>query len=340
MKIYSLLTVTVAILSVSIFICKAQSTNDYKITNRFYLEGDGGWDYLIVDTASEHLFVSHSTVTQVVDLKTGKLIHTIEDTKGVHGIAIAYDLNKGFISNGKDSSVTVFDLNTFEVITKVPVTGKNPDAILYDPFTHRVFTFNARTNNSTVIDAVTNKVIATIPLEGNPEFAVSNSEGKIYLNIEDKSLLCQINAVDLKVVNNWSVAPGKEPSGLAFDKKNNRLFSVCDNKTMVITDALTGKVIKTLPIGENVDGAAFDASTNSAFSSNGDGSVTVVKEISPNDFKVIQTVTTEKWARTIALDCKTHKLYLPTKEVDESIAEKNAKPYSLPGKFVILEVSQ
>ncbi len=322
--------------------CIAQTTNsDYKITNHFYLEGDGGWDYLIVDTANERLFISHSTVTQVMDIKSGKLIHTIEDTKGVHGIALAYDLNKGFISNGKDSSVTVFDLKTFEVLTKIPVTGKNPDAILYDQFTHKVFTFNGKTSNSTVIDAKTNSVIATIPLEGKPEFAVADGYGKIYVNIEDKSELCCINSIKMTVEKYWSLSPGKEPSGLAFDVKNHYLFSACDNKLMVISDAITGTIIKTLPIGENVDGAVFDSFTKSAFSSNGDGTVTVILEKPKDDFEVVSTITTEKWARTIACDYKTHKLYLPTKEVDETTAkDKDAKPYSLSGKFVILEISR
>jgi YVTN family beta-propeller protein len=322
-------------------LCQSQSTNtNYRVTNRFYIEGEGGWDYLVVDTAGERLFVSHSTVTQVVDLKSGKLIYTIEDTRGVHGITLAYDLDKGFISNGKDSSVTVFNLKTPGVITKIPVTGKNPDAILYDGFTHRVFTFNGRSSNATVIDAASNRVVATIPLEGKPEFAVSDGEGKIFVNIEDKSELCCINSTSMKVEKYWSLSPGEEPSGLAFDKKNHLLFSVCDNKKMVISDALTGKIITTLPIGENTDGAAFDSFTNTAFSSNGDGTLTVVKEKSRDDFEVIENVITGKWARTVACDYKTHKLYLPTKEVDETAAkDAEAKPYALPGKFVIIEVS-
>ncbi|MEI7801770.1 MAG: YncE family protein [Bacteroidota bacterium] len=341
MKKFQFVFIALVLLSINNYNCKSQTVSDYKITNRFYLEGEGSWDYLIVDTASERLFISHSTVTQVMDIKTGKLIHTIEDTKGVHGIALAYDLNKGFISNGKDSSVTVFNLKTFEVLIKIPVTGKNPDAILYDEFTHKVFTFNGRSSNATVIDAKTNTVIATIPLEGKPEFAVADGYGKIYVNIEDKSDLCCINSDKMTVEKYWSLAPGKEPSGLAFDAKNHYLFSACDNKLMIISDALTGTVLKKLSIGESVDGAAFDAPTNTAFSSNGDGTVTVIQEKPKDDFEVVSTVTTEKWARTIALDCKTHKLYLPTKEVDEtSVKYKDAHPGSLPGKFVILEISK
>jgi YVTN family beta-propeller protein len=304
------------------------------------LEGDGGWDYLAVDEASNIAYVSHSNVVLVVDLANAKTIATISNLNGVHGIALAKDLNKGFISNGKDSSVTVFELNTFKTTAKIQVTGKNPDAILYDPYSQLVFTFNGRTANSTVIDAKTNKVKATIKVDGKPEFAQTDLKGNIYVNIEDKSMINVIDTKTLKVTKHWSIAPGEEPSGLVLDNENHRLFSVCGNKLMVITDAQTGKVITTLPIGDSCDGVAFDSVLKRAYSSNGDGTITVVREINKDKFVVLETVQTQKSARTIAVNSKTHHLYLPA-------AEFNPKPEGGPanqratlksGSFVILDV--
>jgi len=319
----------------------AQDSTSYKISNKFSIEGDGSWDYLTMDDSTHHLFISHGTITQVLDVTTGKLAGTIKDTKGVHGIAIAKDLNKGFISNGKDTSVTVFDLKTLTTIEKVKVTGKNPDAILYDPFSHRVFTFNGRSSNATVIDAKTDKVLGTITLEGKPEFAVSDGNGKIYVNIEDKSKICEIDPITMKVEQTWSIAPGEEPSGLALDNKTHRLFSVTD-KLMVIMDALTGKVITTLPIGDRVDGVAFDPEKKIAYSSNGDGTITAVKEENENTFKVIATIKTQTGARTITIDLLTHKIYLPTAEFGETpkatTENQHPRPAIKPGTFVILEV--
>jgi YVTN family beta-propeller protein len=197
-------TLSFAALILSSFSLCAQS--NYKIVNKIHVEGDGGWDYISVDEVNGRIFASHATVAQAIDIKTGKLAGTIPDTKGIHGIAIANDLNKGFTSNGRDSSVTVFDLKTLAVITKIKVTGQNPDAILYDPFSQKVFTFNGRSSNSTVIDAKENKVIGTIPLDGKPEFSVTDGKGKIYVNIEDKSVINQINATTLKVEQHWSIA--------------------------------------------------------------------------------------------------------------------------------------
>ena len=313
----------------------------YKISNKYSITGDGGWDYITIDDSTHYLYISHGTITQVFDAKAGKLVATFNDTKGVHGIALAKDLNKGFISNGKDSSVTVFDMKKLTVIEKINVTGKNPDAILYDPFTHRVFTFNGRSSNSTVIDAKTDKVIGTIALEGKPEFAVSDEKGKIYVNIEDKSKLCMINPLTMKVEQTWSIAPGEEPSGLALDNKTHRLFSVTD-KLMVILDANTGKVITTLPIGDRVDGVSFDPIKKRAYSSNGDGTMTVVQEESENSFKVIATVKTQAGARTITIDKTTGKIYLPTAEFGEAPAATKENPHPRPvvkpGSFVVIEV--
>jgi DNA-binding beta-propeller fold protein YncE len=277
-----------------------------------------------------------------VDVAAKKVIGTIPDTKGVHGIALAKDLNKGFISNGRDTSVTVFDLKTLKFIARVKVTGNNPDAILYDSFSHKVFTFNGRSSNSTVIDAVTNKVVGTIALSGKPEFPVTDSKGKIYVNIEDKSAISAIDVKTLKVLQTWSIAPGEEPSGLAFDVKNHRLFSVCGNKLLVVSNAVSGKVVTTVKIGENVDGVSFDPAQNRIYTSNGEGTMTIIQEKDANIFSVLETFPTSKGSRTITLDSKTHKLYLPTAEFGEAPAptEQNPHPRASikPNSFTVLEV--
>lgn len=309
----------------------------YQISNKIPIVGEGGWDYLAVDELNQHLFVSHGTVVQVIDIKTGKLVGTIADTKGVHGIAIDNELNKGFTSNGRDSSVTVFNLKTFEVIDRVNVTAKNPDAILYDSFSKKVFTFNGGSSNCTVIDAVSNKVIGTIALDGKPEFSVTDGNGTIFVNIEDKSCINVINTNLLKVTHHWSIAPGESPSGLAFDKENHRLFSVCENNKMVVIDSESGKIIATVPIGKRCDGVAFDPEKKRVFSSNGEGSITVVQEINPNEFKVLETIETQQGARTIAIDKTTHHLYLPTAEAIKSTTA-NARPSVKPNSFIILDI--
>ncbi len=312
--------------------------SNYKIINQFSLEGDGGWDYLSVDEAVGRLYVSHATMALVIDLKTGKQIGKISGTNGIHGIAAVASLNKGFTSNGRDSSVTVFDLKTLQVTGIIKGTGKNPDAILYDTFSQKLFTFNGGSATATVIDPKENKIIATIKLDGKPEFPASDGKGKIFVNIEDKSEISEINASSLKVDRSWSIAPGEEPSGLALDNETHRLFSVCSNKLMVVTDAVAGKVITTLPIGDRCDGVAFDPGLKRAYSSNGEGTITVVQEIDKDHFKVLENIVTLKGARTIAVDRTTHHLYLPTSEFGPQ-QEGNRRPTMLPGTFKVLEVA-
>lgn len=328
-----LLGITLIVSSTCLF---AQS--NYKAGNKIHVTGDGSWDYLTVDGVNGRIFVSHGSVAQAIDIKTGNLAGTIPNTLGIHGIAIANDLNKGFTSNGRDSSVTIFNLKTFEVITKINVTGRNPDAIIYDAFSHKVFTFNGGSNNSTVIDANLNKVIGTVSLDGKPEFPATNGSGKIYVNIEDKSVINVINTATLKVEQHWPIAPGEEPSGLALDNQNHRLFSVCSNKLMVVTDAETGKVITTLPIGDRCDGVAFDPENKRAYASNGEGTITVVQEVSPNSFKVLETVLTQPGARTITIDKATHHLYLTTADYEAAPAATNRRPAVKPNSFVILDI--
>jgi YVTN family beta-propeller protein len=318
--------------------CVAQTKDPYKIIKKIKLLGDEGWDYLTVDSKVQRLFVSHSSKVQVVDLESSKEIGSIPAI-GVHGIALANDLGKGFISNGKDSSVTIFDLKTLKLIEKVSIPGKNPDAIMYDPFTQRVFTFNGRSNNSTVIDAKSNKVLGSIPLEGKPEFAVSDGKGNIFVNIEDKNTLVKIDPISMSVKASWPIAPGESASGLAFDIANNRLFLGCNNKMMMVIDATNGKVIQSIPIGDGVDANAYDPGTKLAFSSNGEGTLTVVLEDDPNHFTVVGNITTQKGARTMALDPQTHRVYLPTSDFDPappSTDGKKHRPKIHEGSFSIL----
>ncbi len=312
--------------------------SNLKLVNKIHVEGDGGWDYISFDELNGRIFVSHAMVAQAIDIKTGKLAGTIPDTKGIHGIAIATGLNKGFTSNGRDSSVTVFNLKTLAVITKIKINAKNPDAILYDPFSQKIFTFNGGSSNATVIDAKTNKVITNIPLDGKPEFSVTDGKGRIFVNIEDKSSINVINTAILKADKRWSIAPGEEPSGLAMDLENNRLFSVCSNKLMVVSDAQTGKVITTLPIGDRCDGVAFDPGTKRAYSSNGEGTITVVQQLNKDSYKVLETIATQKGARTIVIDHKTQHLYLPTAEYEAVPAGSKARPAVKPDSFVILDI--
>ncbi|MCX6254596.1 MAG: YncE family protein [Bacteroidia bacterium] len=323
---------------------RGQNANsEYSILNNIHLPGDGGWDYLSVDESGARLFVSHSTVVQVVDLKTSQLAGTINDTPGVHGIALAEDLNKAFISVGRNASVKVINFKTLELIADVKITGENPDAIMYDQFSKKVFVFNGRSANATVLDAATNEVVATIVLEGKPEFPVSDGKGKVYVNIEDKSLISVIDVQTLKVEKSWPIAPGEEASGLALDNETHRLFAVCGNKLMVVVDALDGHVVTSLPIGDGCDGVKFDPGMKRAYSSNGDGTMTVVQELNKDSFKVLENVKTISGARTIAVDTKTHHLYLPTAEFNpapEATAD-NPRPRRTPkpDSFFVMDIA-
>jgi DNA-binding beta-propeller fold protein YncE len=320
------------------------AASEYSIVNKIQLPGEGGWDYLSVDEAGARLFVSHSTMVVVADLKTNKLIGTINDTPGVHGIALAADQNKAFISVGRNASVKVINFKTLELIADVKVTGQNPDAIIYDKFSKRVFTFNGGSANSTVLDALTNEVIGTIALEGKPEFPVSDGKGKIFVNIEDKSLITVIDVKTMKVDKSWPITPGEEATGLALDNETHRLFAVCGNKLMMVLDATDGHVVANLPIGEGCDGVKFDDGLKRAYSSNGgDGTVTVVQEINKDSFKVIETVKTMPGSRTLALDNTTHHIYLPSIEYSPAPAATTDNPRprrtAVPGSFAVLDIA-
>jgi YVTN family beta-propeller protein len=315
----------------------------YKVITKIKIGGGNRWDYSYVDSNNHRLYVSHGTQTEVIDTNTDKLVGTIPGGNPVHGVAIADDLGVGFISNGADNDVTVFDLKTLAVKTKVK-TGQNPDSIIYEPTSHRVFTFNGRSSDSTAIDAKTLAVIAaSIPLGGKPEFAQIDGKGHIYANIEDKNEIIEVDAKNALVAKRYSIAPCDSPSGLAMDPKKTILYSVCDNKMMIVSNPATGKVLATPAIGSGPDGVAFD--DGYAFSANGrDGNITMVGETSPGKFEPVATIETQRLARTIAADQKAHKLYLPAAESGPPAAGKDGKqgknPSVVADSFEIIVVGR
>jgi len=281
----------------------------WKILKEIKIGGEGGWDYLTMDSAARRLYVSHATHVVVVDPDAGKVVGDIPDTPGVHGIALAPELNKGFVSNGRGNNVTIFDMKTLKMISQV-ATGMNPDDITYEPKSGRVFAFNGRSNSATVIDAKTGMVAATINLDGKPEFAVADDKGHVYDNLEDKGEIVEIDAAKAMITKRYSLKPCEEPSGMAIDIKKRRLFSVCSNRVMAVSDPDSGKVLASPAIGAGSDGVTFDASTGYAISSNGDGTLTIVRE-NNGKYEVFDNVATARGARTITIDEKTHNVYLP-----------------------------
>jgi YVTN family beta-propeller protein len=316
----------------------------YRVSRAIQIGGEGGWDYLTADAAAHRLYVSHATRVVVVDTERGAIVGEIPDTTGVHGIALAPDLGRGFTSNGRSGSVTVFDLKTLKVIATVKVTGENPDAIAYDPTSRRVFTFNGRSDNATAIDAATAQVVGTLPLEGKPEFAVADGEGRMYVNLEDKSAIVAFDARTLKVEGRWPLAPCEEPSGLAIDRAHRRLFSACHNEMMAVVDADSGHLITTVPIGRGVDGAAFDPGTGLAFTSNGEGTLSVVHEDSPEKFTLLGNLATKRGARTMALDETTHRIYLSTAQFGPppppTAEHPHPRPSIVSGTFEVLTLER
>ncbi len=317
----------------------------YKVINKVTLGGEGGWDYLMVDSAARRIYISRGTHVMVVDAESLKPVGDIPDTPGVHGIAIAEDVGRGFTSNGQGNTVTIFDPKSLKKTGEVKV-GQNPDAILYDKASGRVFTMNGRSHDTTAIDAKTGTVAGTLALGGKPEFAQADGKGHIFVNIEDTSELVQFDSKNLKEMNRWKLAPCEEPSGLALDNDHHRLFSVCGNKLMTVVDANSGKIITTLPIGPGTDAASWDPSTQLAFAScgGGPGSITVVHEDSPDKFTVVQTVETAPRARTMTLDPKTHNLFTVTAQFNPPPAatpeNPRPRPSMVPGSFVLIELGQ
>ncbi|HWU77711.1 MAG TPA: YncE family protein [Rhodanobacter sp.] len=304
------------------------------------LGGPGGWDYLSFDAPHRHLFVSRGDRVLVIAVDQHKQIGTIDNTPGVHGIALAPSLNRGFTSNGKAASVTEFDLTTLKTLATIAGTGKNPDAIIYDDASKHVYTFNGHSDNASVIDPATHAVIATIALPGKPEFAVSDGAGHIYNNIEDKSELVEIDTNGNKVLHVWPLAPCQSPSGLAIDIPHHRLFSVCDNQVMSVTDAIDGHHVATVPIGDGPDAVAFDPAESMIYSSNGEsGTVTAVHEDTPDHYRVTSTIATQVSARTATLDPRLHRLYLSAAKPGKT-RQANGRRTMEPDSFSILTVGR
>ena len=312
----------------------------YRLLNTIAIGGSGGWDYLNVDPAGTRLYVSHGTQVEVIDLKTRKLIGTIPNTPGVHGIEVVPGANRGYITCGRTNQCVVFNLTTLKPITTVP-TGPKPDALLYDAFSKRVVLFSNEGGKSTVLDGKTGLAVGTAELGGDVEAGVSDGRGSIFVNIENKNEIVQFDAQTLAVKKRYSLAPGKEPTGLGYDHKTNRLFSGCANEKLVVTDSRTGKQIAVLPTGKGTDGTVFDPATNNIITSNGVGTLTVIHEDAPNKYTVVANVLTARGARTLALDPKSHHLFTCTADygpVPAPTADNpNPRPSIVPGTFRVLE---
>lgn len=306
-------SVVLAFLLLSVAIAAPAQTGRYSVIKKIPIAGSGGFDYLTVDEGARRLYVSHGTQVEVLDVDSLTLVGSVPKTPGVHGIAIAPELGRGFVSNGQSSTVTIFDLKTLKAIGEAP-TGQKPDAIIYDPATSRVFAFNGESKSATAIDAATGKVAGTVNLDGGPEFAAADGNGFVYNNLEEENQVLKINSRELKVEQRWPTAPCASPSSMAMDPATRRLFVGCRNKVMAVIDADSGKVITTLPIGDHVDASAFDTDTKLIFNSNGEGTISVIHEDSSDKYSAVETVKTLPRAKTMALDRKTDRLFLSTVE--------------------------
>lgn len=325
------------------FYCSFSQTGQSGIglIKKTVIGGSGGWDYVFISSEDRHLYLSHGNQVEVINADSHETIGVIPDTKGVHGITTIPALSKGYITNGKTNNVTVFDTKTLKAKLLIPA-GTNPDALLYDRFSARVFIFNNDSKNVTVIDAKTDTVITTIDLGGNPEAGVANDKGLVYVNLEDANEIVVFESKSLAIKNRFKLSPGEKPTGIAMDKKTHRLFSACRNsQLMMVLDADNGKIVAHLPIGKGVDGAGFDDKSKLIFSSNGDGTMTIIKEISADKFLVIDTVKTELGARTMTFDSKTRHIFTATPKFGETPAatpdNPKPRPAILPGTFMLLE---
>ena len=338
------LTLCLSTALTAVSIAAGASAPHMAVLQHWKLGGAGGWDYLAVD-AKGRLFISRSTRVDVVSVESGKLIGSIPDTEGVHGIAFAPGLNRGFTSNGRANSVTAFELDTLKVIKEAKVSGRNPDAILYEPAGKHVFTFNGASKDVTVLDASSLAVIATIPVPDKPEFAAQDGRGQIFVNIEsDPGQMVAIDAQKLTVKNTWPLPGCNSPSGLAIDGTHRRLFSVCDGKVMAVTDAVNGKQVALVPIGEHPDAAGYDEKRGLVYSSNGEGTLSVVRQDSADRYSVVQSVPTQRGARTMALDAASGKVYLVTADFGPAPAataeQPHPRPALIPDSFVVLVVGE
>ncbi len=327
-----------ALMSIAVTQCFAQTKTGFKIIKTFHIASAGGWDYLETCPVNDNIYVSHGTQVNILNKKTGDSVGIIENTTGVHGIAFDVANGKGYTSNGRLNNVTVFDIKTNKVLTQI-ATGQNPDAIFYEPFSKKIITCNGRSKNLGIIDPAQNKTIDSIAVGGKPETAVSDGEGKIFVNIEDKNEIVAIDAKTFKVLAHYSITPAEGPTGLAYDKQTKRLFAGCD-KLMVVLNAENGKVVTTLPIGDGCDGLVFDADSKNIYTSNGDGTLTVIHEDAADKYTVTENIITKKGARTITIDKVSHLLYLPTADFEAAEPGAKGRPKMIPGSFQILVVGK
>ena len=315
-------------------IINAQHNKSVQLKNTFHIASAGWWDYVEVSPVHDWIYVSHGTQVNILNKVNGDSVGIIENATGVHGIAFDTKTGKGFTSNGRLNNVTVFDINTNKQLTQIP-TGQNPDAIFYEPFSKKIIVCNGRSKNLSIIDPVQNKLLDSVYVAGVPETAVSDGKGKIFVNVEDKNEIAEIDATTFKVLNHWSILPGEGPTGLAMDIATKRLFAGCDKMLMVI-NAETGKIVDKIVIGDGCDGVAFDAETKNIYTSNGEGTMTVIHEDSENKFTLVENVETKKSARTITLDKKTHLIYLPAAEFDPALKDSRGRAMMKPGSFQVL----
>jgi len=310
--------------------------------NKMKLGGEGGWDYLTAEPENQRLYLSRGQRVQVIDTSTGKTIYEVLGTEGVHGIALVPELELGFTSNGKAANLSAFELKTGKVVALIPV-GQNPDAILYDRFTKKIYSFNGKSHDVSVVDPKEKKLVSTLNLSSKPEFAVSDGAGYIYVNLEEENALVKINAKDLKIEASYPLKPCEGPTGLSIDEKTHRLFAGCSNRLMAVINADNGKVIKTMNVGSQVDATAFDAKRNLIFVSAGEGVMSVIHEKTPNEYELVENVKTQKGARTLAFDSKTGNVFLasadfgpPPKQTNENA---KARPSIVPNSFVVIVMS-
>ncbi len=315
----------------------AQTKTGLHVTNTFYIKSAGGWDYLEAGPINDWLYVSHGSQVNILNKKTGDSVGVIENTTGIHGIAFDEALGRGYTSNGRLNNVFVFDMNTNKVLATI-ATGQNPDAIMYEPFSKKIITCNGRSNNLSIIDPALNKTIDSIAVGGKPETAVSDGAGKIFVNIEDKNEIVAIDATTFKVIGRWSITPAEGPTGLAYDKVTKRLFAGCE-KMLAVVDATTGKVVATPVIGDGCDGVAFDAAKNNIYTSNGEGTVTVVHEDGPDKYTVVENIVSKRGARTIAID-KAGTLYLPTADFEAMQPGEKGRPKMKAGTFQVVVIGK
>ncbi|MDR3711691.1 MAG: YncE family protein [Puia sp.] len=329
-------------LSINIFLLgnllsNAQNPDGFRVTANFSIASPGGWDYIAAGPGNNRIYVSHGGQVNILDETTGDSVGVIPNTTGVHGIAFNASTGKGYTSNGRLNTVTVFDLKTNEILAQIPA-GQNPDAIFFEPFSKLIITCNGRSNDLSLIDPARNKVVATIPVGGKPETAVSDGAGRIFVNIEDKNEIAVIDLAGRNVVSRWSLAPAEGPTGLAIDLQSKCLFAGCD-KTLVVMDATNGKIVATLPIGNGCDGVGFDPQLKDVFASCGEGVLSIIKEGPGKTFTVLGNLPTKRSARTIAVDENLHKVFLPAADLEKTAAA-HERPKMIPGTFGVVVVSQ